>query len=263
MCRLKSNILKSTLLFVCVTILIQVFYAITARSDLSTTRYFPYGYIIHLLYYLSVLVVTFLFVGKFAFGAAGLKCVVSWKKYLLIGLVFALLGFLLKILIVQGTLGRSYYDLPYYLLVPAFVPLGLLIGLAEESAFRGYILKNFLERCKPGLATLFSSFLFGIYHINFLDLSSYTLPFWTFYVAQAFTGGIIMAMLYYKTGGNLLGSVAYHSSNIVIGQMILWMPVADAKYLLGAETTINILLIIILKFLPIDAQKDNARPLPR
>jgi membrane protease YdiL (CAAX protease family) len=245
---LKYKILKSILLFVSVTILIQVFYAVTAKLDLSSTPYFPYGYVIHILYYLSLLVVTFLFVGKFDFGAVGLKRAAPWKKYLLIGLVFALLGYGLKIVAVQGTFGSSYYALPYYLLVPAYIFLGSLIGLAEESAFRGYILKNFLDKYTPFLAILFSSLLFGIYHINFLDLSFYTSFFWALYVVQAFTGGIIMAMLYYKTGGNLIGSVTYHSSNIIIGQIILWTPIVEAKYLLGVETIINISLITVLTF---------------
>jgi membrane protease YdiL (CAAX protease family) len=243
------------LLYVSATILIQIFYAATTNLTLVTTEYFPYGYLFHIIYYASLLSVTFLFVGKSDFGAFGLKRVASWKKYLLIGLIFALLGLGLRILFIQGTFGRSYYTLPYYLLVPAFVLLGLLIGLTEESAFRGYILKNFLEKYKPVLAILFSSFLFGVYHINFSDWNFYTSLFWTLYVVQALTGGIIIALLFYKTGGNLIGSVAYHSSNIISGQIFLWMPLAEQNYLLGVETIINIVLFIILMLLPINAQK--------
>jgi membrane protease YdiL (CAAX protease family) len=90
---------------------------------------------------------------------------------------------------------------PYYLLVPAFLILGTLIGLAEESAFRGYILRNFLEKYKPLTAILFASLLFGAYHIDFPSLNYYTLPFWSLYVGQALTGGLIMALFFYKTRG--------------------------------------------------------------
>jgi membrane protease YdiL (CAAX protease family) len=199
------------------------------------------------------LIVTFLFVGKFDFGAVGLKSVTSWGKYLLIGILLALLGAGLKIIFLPGTLGQSFYVAPYYLLLPAFIVLGTLIAIAEESAFRGYLLKNFLENYKPLTSILFTSVLFGTYHINFPNLNYYTLSFWTLYAAQALTGGLIMASLFYKTKRNLVGSVTYHSTNIMIGQIILWMPSVTASYVLAVEIGINIALVAILKFLPITA----------
>lgn len=259
---MNSKIQKSILLFVTVTILIQIFYAVTAHSDLSTTRYFPYGYLIHISYYLSLIVVTSLFVGKFDFAAVGIKRVAAWKKYLLVGLFFALLFYGIRTLVVQGTFNRSY-ALPLELYVPAYLFLGLLIGLGEESAFRGYILRNFLKKYKPILAILFSSLLFGIYHINFLDLNFYSSSFWTFYVVQAFTGGIIMATLYYKTGGNLISSITYHSSNVIVGQIIPWMPLVDTQYLLGVSTIINLILIAILRFSPISRRNLEGQQIPK
>jgi membrane protease YdiL (CAAX protease family) len=197
------------------------------------------------------LIVTFLFVGKFDFGAVGLRSVPSWRKYLLIGALLALLGAGLKIVFLPGTFGQSFYAVPYYLLVTAFLVLGTFIALAEESAFRGFILKNFLEKYKPVTSILFASVLFGVYHINFSDLDYYTLSFWALYAAQALTGGLILASLFYKTRSSLVGSVAYHSTNIIIGQIILWMPSVTASYVLAVEIGINIALVVILKFLPI------------
>jgi membrane protease YdiL (CAAX protease family) len=254
-----SKALKAFLLFVSLIILIQIFYLVETDTDFfSSTRYFPYGYAVHIVYYLSFLVVTFLFVGKFDFKAVGLKRVVSWRKFLITGMFLALLGVVLKIVFIQGTFGQSSYAVPYYLLVPAFLILGSLIGLAEESAFRGYILKNFLEKYKPLTAILFASLLFGVYHTNFLNLNYYTMPFWSLYVGQALTGGLIMASLFYKTGGNLVASMAYHSTNIIMGQTILWMSVPTANYVLAIEILINIVLVVILKFLPIMASNNKS-----
>lgn len=244
--------LKSLLLFVILTILIQVFYVVETTTDFfSATRYFPYGYAIHIAYYLSFLAVTFLFVGKFDFSAVGLKRMAFWRKFLVIGIALALLDAGLKIAVIQGTFGQSFYPVPYFVLLPSFLVLGSLIGLAEESAFRGYILKNFLEKYKPLTAILFGTLLFGAYHINFPTLNVYNLPFWFLYATQAFTGGLIMAALFYKTGGNLIASIAYHSTNIILGQVILWMAIPTASYVLAVEIIINIVIVAILKFLPI------------
>ena len=260
---LKPNILKSLLLFVSLTILIQFFYAVsTQTSFFSATQYLPVGYAIHLSYYLLFLAVTFLFVGNFDFGAIGIKRTAPWKKFLFIALALALLGATLKVVLVQGTFSEGFYSVPYYVLVPAFLALGILIGLAEELAFRGYILRNLLDSYGPTAAILLSSLLFGIYHINILDFNYYTAPFWFLYVVQAFTGGLVMATLFYKTNRNLIGSITYHSSNIILGQIILWTPQATVTYLLGVETVINLILLAILRFLPTKWIDKNAGSLP-
>ena len=251
---MKSNVLRALSLFILVTILIQVFYSVMASFNLwGDGNYFPKGYAIHILYYLSILFVTFLFIGKIDFAAVGLKSVASWKNYLLIGLLFAFFHLGIRTVVAQGTFNRSY-TLPLELYIPAYVFIGLLIGLAEESAFRGYVLKNFLEDHKPIFAILLSSLLFGIYHINYLDLNFYSMSWWAFYAAQSFTAGSFMGLLYYKTGGNLIGPITYHSSHIIIGQIMPWMPLIEAQHLLAISTTINVIQAIILMYLPIDAR---------
>ena len=240
------------MLFVTLTILIQLFYFISTTTNFfSSTLYFPYGYAIHIIYYLAFLVVTFLFVGKFDFTLVGLKRTASWQKFLLVGILLAVLGTVLKFVFVQGTFGQSFYSAPYYVIVPAFLFLGTLIALAEESAFRGYVFKNFSEKLPLVIAILFASFLFGIYHLNFRDLNFYTAPFWTLYVVQALTGGLIMILLFYRTGYNLIAPVGYHATNIIIGQVILWTPSVNADLILAIEIAINLALVIILKFIPV------------
>lgn len=147
--RLRSGILKSLLLFVASTLLIQVFYTVMTGLNLyADGRYFPYGYLVHITYYVSILLVTFLFVGEIDFVAVGLKFVSRWKRCFLVGSFFALVFHLVRIVVVQGTFSRVFY-LPLELHIPTYILLGLIIGLAEESAFRGYILRNFLDEYKP------------------------------------------------------------------------------------------------------------------
>ncbi len=246
-----SKTIKSTLLFLALIGLIQIFYAVSTNTDLfSAEKFIPYGFVIQVIYYSAFLTIVFLFVGKFDFKAVGLKRVTSWKKYFFVGMFLALLMLGLKVVFINGTFGQGFFNVPYYILVPAFLVMGTLIGLAEESAFRGYILKNFLEKYKPLTAILLGSFLFGIYHINFAGLSYYTATFWGLYVLQALTGGIIMALLFYRTGGNLVAPIAYHSTNIIVGQLLLWTAAPSASYVLAIEILINIVLAAVLAFLP-------------
>jgi membrane protease YdiL (CAAX protease family) len=236
------------MLFITTAIQIQVFYAVMANQNLYVDeRYFPYGYAVHLAYYSSIFLVTFLFVGRIDFSAIGLKRDTSWKKYLTIGLVFGLLFYTLKTLVIQGEFNRSYY-LPLELYVPAFIFLGLLIGLAEESIFRGFILDSFLRSYTPLLAVLVSSLLFGIYHVNFLDLN---FSWWSYYVLQALSGGLILSVLYIKTGRNLIAPIAYHSTNIIIGQIIPWTTQVSGQHTLIIQSVINLALVALLVFLPI------------
>jgi membrane protease YdiL (CAAX protease family) len=249
---MKTNILKAFLLFITATVFIQIFYAIMTNLNLyDEGRYFPFGYIVHISYYVALFLVTFLFVGKLDFSAIGLKRTSMWKRFLLTGLSFGLIFHAMKTIFIPGTFSLSYsnrsYSLPLEMFVPAYIFLGLLIGLAEESAFRGFVLNNFLKSYKPLVAILLSSLLFGIYHVNFADMN---FSWWTYYVGQAFTGGLVMSILYYKTGRNLLAPITYHSTNIIVGQLIPWTPLVSGQYLLGVQPVINVILSVILVLLP-------------
>ena len=161
---MKTNILKAFLLFITATIFIQIFYAGMTNLNLyAEGRYFPFGYVVHISYYIAIFLVTFLFVGKLDFSAVGLKRTTMWKHFLLIGLSFGLLFHAIKTILIQGTFSRSY-SLPLELFVPAYIFLGLLIGLAEESAFRGFVLNNFLKSYKPLMANL--GLFFVVWHLS-------------------------------------------------------------------------------------------------
>jgi membrane protease YdiL (CAAX protease family) len=180
-----------------------------------------------------------------------MKRIASWQKFLAVGILLAVLGAALKIGFVQGTFGQSFYSVPYYVILPAFLLLGILIALAEESAFRGFVFKNFSEKLTLLVAILSASFLFGVYHVNFSDLNLYTLPFWTLYFSQALTGGLIMITLFYNTGNNLVAPIGYHATNIIIGQAVFWTPIVNTNLVLAIEIAINIALFTIVKFIPI------------
>lgn len=72
--------------------------------------------------------------------------------------------------------------------------------VAEEFFFRGTIMKYFLKRLPPAKAILFSSFIFGLIHLN---------PVQIFF---AFVFGMLLGWTYYKTG-SLIYPVLMHIAN--------------------------------------------------
>ena len=117
----KNCMRNSLLLFLCATILIQIFYAIETNTNLfQTNQYFPGGFTVNVIYYLSLLAVLFLFLGKISFAPVGLKRAAGLKRYVLVGLVLALIGFGLRVLFIPGTFGSSIYPVLYYVLGSSF-----------------------------------------------------------------------------------------------------------------------------------------------
>jgi len=249
---LNKRLLKIILLFISVTIVVQIYYVATARFNLWF-QYFPWGYTLQIIIYASIFALAILFVGKFDLPYLGIQFRKSWIRYALLGFVFALFHSGARMLFIEGHYYRSYPIEPE-LYIPAFIILGLVIGLSEESVFRGYILKNLLkfiekthitERYKPIISILLSSILFGVYHIYFIG--SGNLVWWLLYVLQAFTAGIFISLLYLDTECNLISPIIYHSFIIILVNIIPWTPISGAYYRLIITTLLNIVQIVLIK----------------
>ena len=128
------------------------------------------------------------------------------SKWILGGTFLVLAGFIINLLI-QSLLIRIFPNLNEMLQIlnSAFVLDNLLLsilvicvcpGVFEELLFRGFILKSFNLDKRPYVAILFTSILFGIFHMN---------------IFQFFTGLIL---------GSIIGYVCY-KSNSIIPAMIL------------------------------------------
>lgn len=72
--------------------------------------------------------------------------------------------------------------------VLALLAGGIVGPLLEEMLFRGLILRGFLDRYRPWQAIALNALLFGLLHLNL----------WQFF--SAFSLGLVLAWLYYRTG---------------------------------------------------------------
>lgn len=109
----------------------------------------------------------------------------------------------------------AFDDENIYSLIAAVIAAPVL----EELLFRGIILDGFLRLYSPKKAILYSSFLFGLVHMN---------P-WQFITAMV--GGVFMGWVYYRTK-NLLLCILIHFVNNFIPSV--------ASYFLGPEMNIEL-----------------------
>ena len=97
----------------------------------------------------------------------------------------------------------------------------LLVAIAEETLFRGYILRNLLKILPVFPSLLISSFVFGLFHVFNPDVS------WIA-VLNIIMGGIVMGSMYLK-GKSLYMPIAFHFFwNIMLGP-VLGFPVSGVK----------------------------------
>lgn len=90
--------------------------------------------------------------------------------------------------------------------VVAFLP-----AIAEEMFFRGFVLSSLLKRVKPWMAILGSALLFGLFHLNFVQMIPATLT------------GIVLAYITYKSK-SIYPAMLMHFANNAFAQSSILFP---------------------------------------
>jgi len=182
-----------------------------------------------LLAYSIVLVVItcFFILDKQKMSDLGLRKPVLWKRYIVIGFIFAILVILfwfLGLLLLPATVHEIFqYGI---LSIPYNALFALVVGLVEETSFRGYILRNLRKVCSNTKATAYSAILFGLYHVSIvLILLSQTpapnpLTYWSNYVLFTFVVGLFLGYFCVNSEGTIIGTITHHSSHIFLSSFI-------------------------------------------
>lgn len=152
-----------------------------------------------------------------------------WKRYMLMGFMFAVFIILywagLGALILPTTVKEQIF--PYGIFtIPYNLLFALVVGLVEETSFRGYILRNLRKVYSETKAITYSSLLFGLYHVSLLwILLSTTSPFqtftyWSSYVLFTFVTGFFLGYFYMNTEQTIVGPITHHSSHIFLSSLV-------------------------------------------
>lgn len=185
----------------------------------------------------------------------GLKKPPHWKRYMIIGFASAIFIILywvaLSILTLPIMLKEQIF--PYGILSILYNALfALVVGLVEETSFRGYILSNLRKIYSDTKAIIYSALLFGLYHISFVWIILSTMSiseaftYWSSYVLFTFVVGLFLGYFCVNSGGTIIGTITHHSAHIFLSSFI--------PYSLATSFTIGHLVstsayIIILSFL--------------
>lgn len=174
-----------------------------------------------------VVIICFFVLDKQEISDLGLKIVTPWRRYVLIGFVFAVFIILIWIgisLVFPITFHEIFnygiWSIPYNAL------FALVVGLVEETSFRGYILRNFRGAYSDTKAIIYSSVLFGLYHISFVSVllsttpASQTFTFWSSYALFTFVVGSFLGYFYVNTHQTSIGSISHHSSHIFLSSLV-------------------------------------------
>lgn len=120
----------------------------------------------------------------------------------------------------------------------ALVIIGVLTGVAEEFAFRGFLLRHLIRTTgKTWLAILMSGLVFALLHFNYLQI----IPLIAF--------GIALGMIFVLTKSVWLGIVLHASNNII---NITWLHQGDFPKWMEESTvfiTIPALLLLLILLL--------------
>lgn len=185
-----------------------------------------------LIAYLVVLavVISFFVLDKQKASDLGLTKPQHWIRYIIVAFMFAVvyvlywsgLGALIFSTGPTQIVQHGVFTIPYGALE------SLVIGLVEETTFRGYILRNLRKVYSSTKAIIYSSLLFGLYHISLIYIPAQlstmsvfsTFAYWALFVLAAFVIGIFLGYFYMSTGHTTVGDITYHSSSIFLENLV-------------------------------------------
>jgi len=187
------------------------------------SRYWLFSYLI-----VFTVAVCFFILDKQRINDLGLRRTKAWKRYIIIGFILA--AFYNIYWIVVGlpifSIGPMWHAQYGFFTVPYNFSLALIIGFVEETSFRGYILRNFSKIYSSRRAIIYSSILFGLYHLSlvyiFISPTSMleTIGYWSLFVLAAILIGFFLGLFYIYTEKTIIGVLTYHTASIFIESLV-------------------------------------------
>lgn len=183
-----------------------------------------------------------------------------WRRYVIVSFMFAV-GYVLYWAILGALIfstGPTYVIQHGIFSIPYNAIEALVVGLVEETAFRGYILRNLKKVYSSTKAIAYSSLLFGLYHLSLVyiitQLSTMSIKqifaYWALLVLAAFVSGLFFGYFYLNTEQTTIGAITYHSSSMFLQVLVpygLAIPLFYARLFSTSFYIVVFPLLILLK----------------
>lgn len=166
----------------------------------------PYGITIFIAFILAIAIML-KYVDKKAFQYIGVKSINKNYKYFFAGLfagaIFIILNIIILIVIGQASFSGSFLTPNITTSVVTGILLFIIVGIAEEMLFRGYIIMTMQQMGKWWLSALVSALIFALSHGALNDNIS------SIAVFNLFLGGLLLAYIFIKMK-NIWMCVGFH-----------------------------------------------------
>lgn len=191
----------------------------------------PYGITIFFAFLFAVAIML-KFIDKKDFSYIGFKSLRKYSKDLWIGLlagaVFIILNVIILIILGQASLRGTLLNPNLSGTVISGFLLFILVGIAEEMLFRGYIIMTAQQMNRWWLSALLSALVFAVTH-GALNANISNLA-----VLNLFLGGLLLAYIFIRTG-NIWMCVGFHITwnyfqGFILGIAVSGRNVEDAVY---------------------------------
>jgi len=219
---MRTEIRKAVSLFLILFFTWQFLYLITLCFPILSEYW--------LLAYLTVLVVAvcFFILDKQNAADLGLRKTRVWKEYVAVGFVLAVFYNVYWVVVGAsifsiGPIWRTQHGI---FTIPYDLSLALTVSLVEETSFRGYILRNLSKVYSSTKAIVYSSILFGLYHLSltyaFTSTTSMfeTFCYWGLFVLAAILISLFLGLFYMYAEKTTIGTITYHASSIFIESLV-------------------------------------------
>lgn len=246
----RRSLVAPALLFLIVFGLWQAYYLVYASIlDIPIL----YTYIFYVAIYLACLAAFALFIqlAKSTFREHGFKEPTNTSQCLTLSL-YSVTFYLLVTLAPGFIWGFGSPSFPYTFSYFTFSILNaILISLATESVFRGYIFRNLTKNHGFFTSLYVSSILFSLYQIpltTLAEMSADRIITYTFTdILPPFAMGIFLGFFFYKTGWSLLGPIIFRTGILLYLFFPPIMATSPWWIKLAFEVTAYPCLIIILE----------------
>jgi len=248
------NIITSILLFIIAFALWQVYDLIMLYISPPTTTI----YLLYLAIPTISLAIFFLFtkLTKSTSGKQGYRKPTALKtsKCLLLSVIFIII-YVLIYLFPGFSTGNFYYQgiSRNPILIMHRIASAILLSLAAESIFRGYVFRNLIRNYGFFTSLYASSILFGLYQVSIKDVIGSSLDKIIIYaftnVLPSFVAGLFLGFFFYKIGWSLVGPLAFRTGvRFFLDPLPIVSPTSSPPWWLALtlETMSYMILILIV-----------------